>query len=285
MSLIDDEYPTIEKETRARYRDFVENRCSDYYFLGYLRCTNGNLGGAAKFYNLDDSLRTLLLKHIVRLEIQLKTDFFNCVENATGSDSIWSDSQYYLPSSCIPNQKSGKSKFDMVKENIDKALNKHPFSTPGPANMRAATFMSFGAFVDLYKNIDLQYKKAFISEYTDYLPFSNATVKDRYRILFKYLQAIRIVRNRCAHGNHVITRKLLYELTPQIDLIRQPNTPFSGQATVFEAVLLFILKKSNCSPEFQGDIKKILKKYQGVLAKYNSKHSLSNNVMQNLNLI
>lgn len=284
MSLIDKEYPNIEKNKRDKYRDFIEKRCSDYYFLGYLRCTGGDVGGAAKFYNLDDSLRTALLRHIVRLEIQLKTDFFNCAEKQTGCNSIWDNQSYYLPSSLSLDAKTGKSKFDKTKSNIENALQKHRFSTPGPGNMRAASFMSFGAFIDLYKNIDLRYKGAFIEKYTDYLPIKGESVSRRYEVLFKYLQAIRVVRNRCAHGNHVITRKFLYELNPQIRLIQKPLTPFNEDATVFEAVLLFILKNSNCKEEFQQYITRILRKYHSLLKKYSGKHSFSDNVIKNLGM-
>jgi len=171
-----------------------------------------------------------------------------------------------------------KSRFEMIRDDIQASLNKHQFTTPGPSNLRAAYFISFGTFVSLFKDIDSAHKQTFISKYTSYLPTHD------YQTLFRYLQALQIVRNRCAHGNHIITKKMTYELSPQIKLVRPPLSPFNGYATPLEAVLLFLLKTSNCAQEFKKDLRALLKKNDVILSKYPRFHSLSINVIKNLGL-
>lgn len=278
MSLIDAEYPYLSESDKESYRSFSRDKCSEYYFLGYMRCSNGNPKNAVAFYLLDDKLRSLLLRHLMRLEIQMKLDFVTIVEESSKSDSFWDNPSYYLPSSRVPSAHSPKSKFEITKQSITDNLSHHQFLTPGPSNDRAASFISFGSFLHLFQNIDSVHKAAFIQKYTAYLPAQS------YDILNRYLKAIRILRNRCAHGNHVITKKMAFELSPQVKLVHPETSPFRQYGTVLEAVILFMLKNLTCREEFSAELKKILKRYQPILKKYPRNHSLSANSITNLNL-
>lgn len=62
---------------------FVNKNCSYYFFLNFMRMTNGNVKDAIQLYRFDKSLRILTLKYILRFEVQIKKDFIHYVEIAT----------------------------------------------------------------------------------------------------------------------------------------------------------------------------------------------------------
>lgn len=51
--LIKNEYKTLKPSKVKKATDFIKGKCNEYYFLDYLRCTNGNVNDAIEFYLLD----------------------------------------------------------------------------------------------------------------------------------------------------------------------------------------------------------------------------------------
>ena len=97
----------------ADYRmavNFIEGKCSQYYFLDYLRTTNGDVEDAIKFYVLDDRLRSLLSQYLIRFEIQLKTDFAETVQESTRCASFWKKRKFYIPEARTTSSKGKISK-------------------------------------------------------------------------------------------------------------------------------------------------------------------------------
>ena len=88
--LLKHEYPNMTFSDYEKAIIFIEGKCSQYYFLDYLRCSNGNVDDAIEFYILDDRLRTLFVQYLIRFEIQVKADFINYVQTSTHSSSFWS---------------------------------------------------------------------------------------------------------------------------------------------------------------------------------------------------
>lgn len=95
---------------------FIEGKCSQYYFLDYLRTTNGNVDDAIEFYLLDDRLRSLLAQYLIRFEIQLKTDFVDGVQASTKCSSFWNKRKFYLPDARHPRARGRASKFYLMSK-------------------------------------------------------------------------------------------------------------------------------------------------------------------------
>lgn len=152
-------------------------------------------------------------------------------------------------------------------------MSKMHFDTIGPLNYAAMYSISFGCFKTLFRYIDIQYKQSFIDKYTSHLN------NHSFNVLYSYFDCIRIIRNRCAHGNHIITLKLKNDLNCHRKLVTNKLiSPLPNEyVSVFEAVLLFIIKQSNCGKEFKQKLAELFKKYNyaSLLTKYVGKHSLS----------
>lgn len=271
-SLIEKEYPKVTKEELERIDDVISTKCSEYFFLDFLSTTDGNVKDAISFFYLDEKLRTILVQYLMRFEIQVKSDFAKMVENDTGSKQFWKDSKYYLPETRV--KRHGKmSYFHKTKNNIEKSMKRMSFRTVGPLNYAAMYSISFSRFRALFRNIDLQYKQSFINKYTSHLNVHS------FKLLDSYFDCIRILRNRCAHGNHVITIKLKNSFNGHLHIVDQEAlSPMPGQyLSVFDAVLLFLVKQLNCGNEFKVVLSKLMKKYNysGLLKRYKGKHSLS----------
>ena len=82
------------------------------------------------------------------------------------------------------------------------------FRTIGPLNYVAMYCLSFGGFKTLFRYIDVKYKESFIERYTSHLK------TNVFSVLYAYLDCIRLLRNRCAHGNHIVTLKFKNDLNP-----------------------------------------------------------------------
>lgn len=277
LPLILSDYPTLSVADINKISRFLSTKCSEYRFIDFMRCSNGNVKDAIEFFKFDDALRALLIQYLIRFEIQVKTDFIREVETATESNSFWDNSSYYFESSTRPYYPDGKSKFDKIKDEITKNLERYSFNTPGPSDYRALAFSSFGSFHNLFKNIDLKYKQKFIDQYTSKLPVHN------YHVLNGYFSAIQAIRNRCAHGNHIVTLKLKNQLNAHISLIHRSNSPKPKiNISVFDAVLIFLINVLNCGGEFKGKLKKVIAKYSEILSRYPGNYAFSPNIIDKI---
>lgn len=257
----------------ADYRmavNFIEGKCSQYYFLDYLRTTNGDVEDAIKFYVLDDRLRSLLSQYLIRFEIQLKTDFAETVQESTRCASFWKKRKFYIPEARTTSSKGKISKYRLMCKKIRANIAHLSFSSMGPANYVAMYATSFGTFQDLFKLIDSPHKAAFIQKYTTQLRAND------YRTLNGYLEAVRRIRNRCAHGNHVVTLKMVNDLNNlRRTIIRGAPVSVNGYVSVMEATLVFIIEHLNCGDEFKEKLMSIMTEYRDILVKYAGRHSLS----------
>ena len=276
--LIKTEYETLNDSDIETALKFIDGKCSEYYFIDYLRCTNGNVVDAIDFYLLDDKLRSLLTQYLIRFEIQLKTDFVKTVQDSTGSPSFWNNKRFFIPEARQSTIRGKVSSFTQIKKHIQGNLDRMSFTTMGPINYAAMYSSSFGTFQELYKLIDLPHKINFINKYTSHLNIHN------YKILNACLESIRKIRNRCAHGNHIISLKLVNELNCLRGTLFSnncsPNPNF--HLTVTEATFIFIIKQLKCGYEFKKRLITLLKKYKLLLVKYNGKHCLSGNTIEKI---
>lgn len=270
------EYPNVKKADYEKAISFIDGKCSQYYFLDYMRSTGGNVDDAIEFYLLDDKLRCLLTQYLIRFEIQIKTDFVSSVQSLTHCSSFWKKRKYYLPDARKKRTKGRTSKYYLVRKKIKNNISRLSFATMGPSNYVAMYSSSFGTAQELFKLIDAPYKITFIQKYTSCLE------RHDYYVLNSFLEAIRRIRNRCAHGNHVITLKMVNDLNNLRGTINKTSLKCEIHLTVMEAVLLYLCKELNCGKGFQQRIVSILNKHSELLKKYNGKHSLSANSAKKL---
>lgn len=276
--LLKHEYPLLEKVDYDKVIKFIRGKCSQYYFLDYMRCTNGNVDDAIKFYLLDDKLRVLFSQYLIRFEVQCKTDFVNSVQYQTNSSCFWKKRKYFIQEARQKGAKGKPSNFVRIKKRIATNIAKMSFNTMGPSNHVAMYSSSFGTFQELFKLIDIKFKDSFIEDYCKCLSIKS------YRSLNGFFEAIRRIRNRCAHGNHIITIKMVNDLNSLRTLLTQQTLIRDRQCklTVLESVILFLAGTLNCGQEFKSKITTLIAKNESILQKYKGKHSLSDKTLDKI---
>ena len=231
--------------------------------------TNGDVKDAYEMFKFDEQLRSILFQYLIRFEIQIKSDFVEYVSKTTGSNTFWSDEQFYIFT------KDGE--FERLKGKIIESFKNLNISSK-TANAYAAVYvMSFGTFVSVFKKINPMYKKDFIKRYTKCLPDHS------YELLFKYLLCIRALRNRCAHGTHIVSRSFLNQLY-QYNQIR--NEEYLSESmknlSTFELMLRYLFKTLHCGGEASLAVKKVLQKYEKIYSKYGGKQTISPTILSKL---
>lgn len=166
----------LSPQQKGAITRFVRKNCSYYYFLNFIRITKGNVKDAIKLYYFDEELRSIILKYILRLEVQMKKDFVECVEKSTNDDCFWNNSKYYIPSFVSSNKKK-KSKFRILVDSIDKTKYNMNYSLYGPENDRALYSSTFGNFIKIFQNIKYKYKIDFEKKYLSHDTYSNELIK------------------------------------------------------------------------------------------------------------
>ena len=202
----------------------------------------------------------------MRFEIQLKADFAELVYEKTHDSSFWKRKKYYLPDALKCKKKGKTSKYFLTKKKITSCIKRLNYNTIGPSHLVAMYTCPFGTFQELFKCIDRQYKSDFIQKYTKNLEITG------YKILNTYFESIRKIRNRCAHGNHIITTKILFELNNLKFGMTQKKHKNAG--IVLEKTFDFIFDNLYCGKECKKELSKILDKYKDLLIKYAQNHSM-----------
>ena len=120
---------------------------------------------------------------------------------------------------------------------------------------------SYGVFLRIYNNILNKYRYNFVNEI--YFNETNQTFTKRCELLKKYFEAIQQIRNRAAHSNHFINRKMTDKLSKiYLDCFDENCKKYNK----FERTLYFLYIKSENSEQYKKDIIKCLKKYQKYLS-------------------
>lgn len=262
------EYPNLKNSEYKKVLSFIDGKYSQYYFLDYMRCSNGNVDDAIRFSILDEKLRTLLFQNIICFETQLKSDFVICVNSRTHCSNFWKKKKFYMPDAVVPRSKGKNSKYFLTKRRLEEGVKRLQFDTIGPQHLVAMYTCSFGTFIQLFKIIGKDFKKEFISKYSKIKQINN------YKILCTYFEAIRILRNRCAHGNHLVSTKVLHELNKFKHVIGEEKT--GSAKKVIEKTLIFMFNNSYCGKKFKNNLLHLLNKYSDLLLKYPNTHSIPN---------
>ena len=263
-NILKHEYPNLKNADYKKALSFIDGKYSQYYFLDYMRCSNGNVDDAIQFSVLDEKLRSLFLQNIICFETQLKSDFVISAYKKTHCSDFWKRKKFYLKDAVISRSKGKNSKYYLLTRKLKGGIKKLHFDTIGPSHLVAMYACTFGAFQQLFKYIGKEYKEDFILKYSHN--------EKGYRTLNTYFEAIRIIRNRCAHGNHIISVKLLNDLNKLKFGISEKIT--LSQKIVLERTLMFIFENLHCGSKFRKDFSLLLKRYEDLLSKYPNKHSI-----------
>ncbi len=269
IEIIKSKFPFLSREDESFIERKIGDKCSHYYFLDFMMTTSGNVSDAYELFKLDEQLRSILFRYLIRFEIQIKCDFVDFIAGATGSAKFWSNKSFYM----FVDDK----KFDDFKNNILESF-KNLNVSPNKANSYAAVHvMSFGTFIKMFKNINPMYKRIFISKYTSYLPVHS------FDILLKYLYCLRALRNRCAHGTQIVSMSFANQLGQFSFIKKSENIPNGCHSfSVFELTLYYLFNMLNCGEEAKKEIKNLLLVYEGIFSRYGSKQILNPSIIKKL---
>lgn len=262
---------TLSNDQIDKVNNFVKNNCSYYFFLNFIKITNGNVDDAIMLYHFDEELRNIILKYILRLEVQMKKDYVDSVEKIYGSSSFWNDPNVYNPAFTSINPPDTLSKFDITIKAVDSLMKNMNFSGAGPDNNRALYCSTMGSFIKMIDNILQRYKNDFNDKYIGY-------IRNSSKELHKYLNCLKKLRNRCCHSNHIVSIKFRNELSGTSLYRLSPL-----HLTNFEMVLFFIYRNLDNRKSFKSDILEILNKYKQYWDPYIGKHILNKDTTTNIN--
>lgn len=272
MDIIKNKGIIIPDDGKDRLDSFIASNCSLYYMINFLRITAGNIDNAISLYFLDENLRAIVLKYILRLEVQMKKDFIDCVYDATQDDSFWKNRVYYNSRFTKPKSGSWKSPFDIAVNEVEDRMRSMHYSSSGDKNHQAFYAMSFGVFLKFYSGMHMRYHYDFTERYA---------YKDRNSvdILKRYLDSIRMIRNRCCHSNHMISLKLKNSLIFKVPAL----SGFVGDSnSEFEKTLYFIYSRLDNKESFIKDILKLLRDNESYWKPYCNKHILPISLLEDI---
>lgn len=140
-------------------------------------------------YAFDSQLRFILTKALTRIEINIRTRLTLMGSLHYISDPCWFCNPSYINTSFI--SKFNREVYSAVKKNpaIQEHHKNHPNDKYAPA-WKTMEFMTLGNVLFLYEAIKDEELKAAVAKHY------GCSIK----VFLNYLETIRIIRNRCAHG-------------------------------------------------------------------------------------
>lgn len=183
-----------------------------------------------RLYYFDFELRHILLKYISRIEIHLRTTIVNYMSSKHHNKDTWfMDDRIVSPSYC----RSFGNIYDRVRLSPYIKWHHHNHSCKYAPAWKTLEFMTFGEIIDLL--------------------FALNSIKDRLEICHhfdvhslntfaSYLNAVRRIRNRCAHGG------VLYEYSASKRLVAKGPVKLDNVYDRFNLkgsidVILYLLSK------------------------------------------
>ena len=241
--------------------------------INFLRITAGDVRKAIQLYFFDEQIRSVLLKYILRLEIQMKKDFVDSVYSTTSDSCFWNNPGYFTKRFTTPKQNNTDSLFDVVVKEIANRMKGMHYSSSSDKNQQAFYAMSFGSFIRFYSGMHLKYHFDFSEKY-----FIKGN-PDLVEGLKRYLNNIRIIRNRCCHSNHLVSVKLKNDLNFHTSLL----SGYIGDSnSEFEKTIYFIYSRLENKDLFKDEMIGVLAEYESYWKPYCRKHILPMTIMQDI---
>ena len=263
----------ISEEDELILDNFIRLNCSYYYMINFLRITAGDVRKAIQLYFFDEQIRSVLLKYILRLEIQMKKDFVDSVYSTTSDSCFWNNPGYFTKRFTTPKQNNTDSLFDVVVKEIANRMKGMHYSSSSDKNQQAFYAMSFGSFIRFYSGMHLKYHFDFSEKY-----FIKGN-PDLVEGLKRYLNNIRIIRNRCCHSNHLVSVKLKNDLNFHTSLL----SGYIGDSnSEFEKTIYFIYSRLENKDLFKDEMIGVLAEYESYWKPYCRKHILPMTIMEDI---
>ena len=264
-------FPLLDEKDIVRIHSKIGDKCNDFYFVEFLKATSCNIDDTYKLLKFDEELRSFLLKYILRFEIQVKSDFMSCLIKDTNDDSFWENKDNYIF--------RNEEEFNQLKIKIHDAFENLNIPYSQKDSFAVAYVISFGTFITIFKNIKPELKKNFIKKYTKKL-----FKKNDYKLLYKYFLCIRALRNRCAHGTHIVANSFVNQLN-QYDFIKKEENvgkvPFNY--SVLDLTLKYLVNMIYCHTEFKDKLIKLLERHETLYSRYGGKQSINPSIIEKLN--
>ena len=263
-------FPELTEKDIETIRSKIGDKSNDFYFLEFLKATSGKVDDAYRLFKFDEELRSFLFKYILRFEIQVKSDFMSCLTKATNDDSFWQKKENYIF--------NDDKEFEQLQQNIHEAFDNLNIPYSQKDSYAVAYVISFGTFVSLYKKIKPDLKRAFITKYSKKL-----FKKNDYKILYTYFLCIKALRNRCAHGTHIVSNSFVNQLNQFKHITRVENVGTDKvRYSVFDLTLKYLIDTIYCSTEFKDKLIELLEKRESLYSKYGGKQSVNPTVIEKL---
>lgn len=263
----------ISDEDETILDNFIRTNCSYYYMINFLRITTGDVRKAIQLYFFDEQLRAILLKYILRLEIQMKKDFVDSVYSTTSDSCFWNNSKYFNKQFTTPKRNNTESLFDVVVKEIANRMKGMHYSSSSDKNQQAFYAMSFGSFIKFYSGMHLKYHFDFSEKY--FIKGNPNLVEG----LKRYLNNMRVIRNRCCHSNHLVSVKLKNDLIFHASLLLGY---IGDQNNEFEKTLYFIYSRLDNKESFKDELIEALTTYEPYWKPYCRKHLLPLTIMEDI---
>lgn len=160
---------------------------------------NSDFTQVINLYYFDHDLRQLLMRYISRIEVNIRTYITYTVSNYYKNNPTW-----------FVNPRAVKADFRTnFEQKIYSTLRQNPCiinhhrhyhnDKYAPA-WKTLEFMTLGSIITLYENLQDQNLKLQIAQH-----YGLKTIG----LFENYLQTIKVIRNSCAHGNHIFDLQLI----------------------------------------------------------------------------
>ena len=271
LSVLKKLFPLLEEKDIQRIHSKIGDKCNDFYFAEFLKATSCNVDDAYRLLKFDEELRSFLFKYVLRFEIQIKSDFMSSLIKETGDNSFWEKKENYIF--------KDDEEFNQLIQKIHDAFENLNIPYSQKDSYAVAYVISFGTFITIFKKIKPEYKKSFIKKYTKKL-----FKKNDYNILYKYFLCIRALRNRCAHGTHIVSNSFVNQLHQFNYIKKEENAGKSYKNySVLDLTLKYLVDMIYCHTEFKDKLIKLLEKHKTLYSKYGGKQSINPSIIEKLN--
>ncbi len=154
-------------------------------------------------YYFDQDLRHLLMRYIYRIEVNLRTRLIYTVSNANPSSPTWFVDPAVVNKGFI--DEFDNKIYSTVSKNfiIQRHHLRYLNDRYAPA-WKTIEFMTFGNICTLYENIKSEDLKQQVA--------NNYGLRN-IKTFRNYINTIRVIRNACAHGNHICDLQLSQGIT------------------------------------------------------------------------
>lgn len=270
ISILKKLFSSLTEEDIKKIHSKIGDKCNDFYFAEFLKATKGHIDDAYRLFKFDEELRSLLLKYVLRFEIQIKSDFMTCLIKATGDERFWENEDNYIF--------GNHDEFDHMKQKIHEAFANLNVPSSHKDSYAVAYVISFGTFVSLFKYIKPELKKDFVKKYSKKL-----YKKNDFQLLNKYLLCIRALRNRCAHGTHIVSNSFVNQLAQYSFIKKEENVgPGYEHYSVLELTLKYLIDMIYCTTEFKDVLIKLLSKHKALYSRYGARQSINPTIVEKL---